>query len=545
MRLPMTLLLSAFGPAVLAGAYIPGAGIATGGLNLYGCDTGTPPAGWVMRYVASGSNGDGSINAPYGSVNAALAAAGSSARAVLCVTSGDYVENISFGTRRSIVLAGGFAPGYASRAPATSPSRLVPASPSTDLIAAQSPSQLTIDGMEISGSQRRGINISLWDSAPPDNEVVVVRNCHVHHNGTTTNPGSSNATGGIRIGGGRHPSITVTNNLIEENSGWHHGGGLAIGANSGNPITRDGSNDGFGTIGSQTAGIADVAFNIIRNNRIYETSLPHGAGAAVGMNTIVDHNEFIGNDTVGNGSHFGVGGGLIAQHGTSSDTTNALIKVQNNWFVGNRAGRAGSAVFLDQTHAGYVINNVMTANHGPAVVLVDGACSNSCAGPNGNHDRNFITLVSNTIVRNGGAALALQDSTAHLYLNLSWDNAHNGDDIVFNGGSPGADNTLRGRDNLISSTRQELTNTLNATGIPDVVDADLRLRNEWVNGLQASTADPSILSAFAFSTSLLVSQAYPQDWLGVPRPQADGRWLYGAYATTAATSDRVFACHFD
>ncbi|MES2318731.1 MAG: hypothetical protein V4631_14725 [Pseudomonadota bacterium] len=84
---------------------------------------------------------------------------------------------------------------------------------------------------------------------------------------------------------------------------------------------------------------------------MHEPSLPHGAGLAIGMNAIIDHNEFRANDTLGAGAGYGVGGGLIAQHGTSNGPSTAMTIVQNNWFEGNRAGKAGAALFLDQTRA--------------------------------------------------------------------------------------------------------------------------------------------------------------------------------------------------
>ena len=48
---------------------------------------------------------------------------------------------------------------------------------------------------------------------------------------------------------------------------------------------------------AMTGLVANVHHNVIRNNRLYEESLPHGAGMAIGMNGDVHHNVFFGNDT--------------------------------------------------------------------------------------------------------------------------------------------------------------------------------------------------------------------------------------------------------
>jgi len=485
-----------------------------------------------MRYVRSiaPAGGSGSLASPYSSITAALRSVSNSSRLILCVSAGQYTESLNLGTNRRIVLVGGFAGNFATRSPATTPSVLRPTGAAQDVITAQSPYGLTIDGFEITGSQRRGINVTLWDNA---SESVVLLNNHVHHNGSTANPGNSAGTGGINIGGGARPSVVVSNNVIEANRGWHHGAGLNIGggAQNINPITRDGnSNDGYGAIATVANGLAKVSYNIIRNNELYETWLPHGAGAAVAMNAIVDHNEFSGNATVGNGAYYGVGGGLIAQHGSSNDRSLALVRVENNWFENNRAGKAGSAVFLDQTHAGYVINNVIVNNIGPGAILVDGACSNRCAGINGNHDRNFVTVVNNTVAGNQGAGLAVQDSTAHLYYNVFWNNSAV-DDVLLLEGSPGAANIVRGSGNVINSVNPGLSNTIVARNVPNVLGSDFRLVREVINNARASTAERSFVPALVFPGSLFVNQVNDKDFQSRNRWQ-NGRILFGAYADT-------------
>ncbi|MES2318730.1 MAG: hypothetical protein V4631_14720 [Pseudomonadota bacterium] len=174
----------------------------------------------------------------------------------------------------------------------------------------------------------------------------------------------------------------------------------------------------------------------------------------------------------------------------------------------------------------------MIGNTGRGTVLVDGACSNSCAGTNGNNDRNFITIVSNTIVNNTGAGVAVQDATAHLYFNVIWNNG-TADDIQLMNGSPGADNLVRGSHNIISSINAGLSNTINASALPNLVNAELRLSSEVVHGLPATVASPLFTPAVIFTGSLYRGQMYPQDLRHQSRVRADGRFLYGAFATPA------------
>lgn len=507
---------------------MPGAGVRTTGLVLYGCDTGVAASGWTLRYVAPGGTGAGTQASPHPTITAALQSASATAKVVLCVAAGSYQETLNLGSNRSIVLAGGFNTLFSARSPAATPSKLQPALPASDVISASSPDMLTIDGMEVTGGGRRGIQIALWDAA---RETVTLLNNHIHHNGATANHGAA-ATGGVSIGGGALPTIVVSNNVIEFNHGWHHGGGLNIGggAQTINPLLRGTANDGFGALSSQANGLATVSYNIIRNNQVHEPTLPHGAGAALGMNTVVDHNEFSGNDTIGAGAGYGVGGALIAQHGTSADSSQAIALVTNNWFEGNRAGKAGAAVFVDQTHAGLVMNNVMTGNTGPGTVLVDGACSNSCAGTLGNNDRNFVTIAGNTIVNNAGAGVAVQDATAHLYFNVIWNNGA-ADDVLLMNGSAGADNIVRGANNIISSSNAGLTGTIHAGGVPNVVNAQHRLSSDTVGGVLAAAGNPAFTPAFAFSGSLARGALPAQDVTGAARLRPDGRYLYGAFAT--------------
>jgi hypothetical protein len=389
-----------------------------------------------------------------------------------------------------------------------------------------------IDGFVVTGSNNRGINVTAWDA----NERITLRNNHVHHNGCTT-PTARTDCGGIDVGGGRTVVVEIANNLVEENGGGHHGGGINIGGGTENIGTLDqttSANDGFGTVVSMTGVVAKVHHNIIRNNRLYEESLPHGAGMAIGMNGDVHHNLFYGNDTVSDGDHYGVGAGLIGQHDRGGSASVALLTVRNNWFEANRTTKLGSAIFLDQYTVGYVYNNVVVRNFGTGAIIVDGNCGDTCAGPNGNQGRNFVTILNNTIADNDGAGLAVQDSTAHVYFNVFWRNrdADVDGDIASLDGSPGADNRIRGAYNIIDINPANfplLTNSVSGEGISNLLrslpNKNYRLTDPE-NPLHPYRQDQQFVPAIVLPVAL---QPPAEDYNDAPRPDGTGRYLYGAY----------------
>jgi hypothetical protein len=511
---------------------VAGIGIGGNGYLDYGCtNDALRPSGWSSVFVRAGAAGTGTRANPYGTIGQAIAAAGGT-RMVVCVASGHYVENIDLGMQRSHMLVGGLNGVFTARNPLAWPATVVPADVNQHVLRAEAPVELVIDGFVVTGSNNRGIEATSWDAG----ERITLRNNHVHHNGCTT-PTARTDCGGIDVGGGRTVAVEIANNLIEENGGGHHGGGINIGGATENLGTLDqttGSNDGFGDVLSMTGLVAQVHHNIIRNNRLYEASLPHGAGMAIGMHGDVHHNVFFGNDTVSDGDHFGVGAGLIGQHDRGGSASIALLVVRNNWFEANRTTKAGSAIFLDQYNVGYVYNNVVVRNFGTGAILVDGNCGDTCAGPNGNNGRNFATILNNTIADNEGAGLAVQDSTAHLYFNIFWRN-HDVDvsgDIASLDGSPGADNRIRGAHNIIdidAAAFPLLTDSASGEAISNLLRSlpnhDYRLTDPG-NPLHPYRFDQQFVPAIVLPTGL---QPPADDYDGATRPDGAGRYLYGAY----------------
>lgn len=522
--------------AALSGEHIPNAGIQVSGLQHYGCVDGNVEAGMRLLYVVPGGTGVGTRASPYGSLQQAINSAGSQS-ATVCVASGLFTESLDLGTQRSTLIVGAFNTGFTARAPLSSPTTLRPAQPSQNIVTAQASRRLLLDGLELTGSHGWAVDDNLWDTAPPNTETVTVRNCHIHHNG------DGSGGGGVALGGGSYVQIELANNVIEYNDGDNFGAGISVGGDHGNTLVRGSQNDGFGAVTAVAAGRAIIRYNIVRANRIHASGLPHGAGLAIAMNAMVEQNEFIANDTIGDGSHYGVGGGLIAQHGTSADSTDALIVVRGNWFEGNRADKQGSAVFFDQTHAGSLLDNVIVRNTGPSAVLVDGACSDSCAGPSGNYDRNFLTAANNTVADNTGAAFAVQDSTAHLYLNVAWRNANGGGDILLLPGSPGAENILRGRDNFINSTNPSLQQTVSSAGVVNALTDQWRLDSGVASSLHLSSDNATFTPALNAVSDLVVSHASEVDFAQQSR-SATGPTLFGAFATTSSV-DLIFRNGFD
>jgi hypothetical protein len=516
---------------------VEGAGIGGNGYLDYGCtNDAMRPSSWSGLFVRTGATGTGTRANPYGTIGQAIAATGAT-RTVICVATGNYAENINLGMQRRQMLVGGLNSAFTARDPIASPTTVTAADANQHVMRAEAPVELVIDGFVVTGSHNRGIEVSAWDA----NERITLLNNHVHHNGCTT-PTARTDCGGIDVGGGRTVAVDIGNNVIEENGGGHHGGGVNIGGTTENLGTLDQTattNDGFGDVVTMTGLVAKVHHNIIRHNRLYEASLPHGAGMAIGMHGDVHHNEFSGNDTVSDGDHYGVGAGLIGQHDRGGSASIALLVVRNNWFEANRAAKAGSAIFLDQFNVGYVYNNVVARNFGTGAILVDGNCGDTCPGPNGNHGRNFATILNNTVVDNEGAGLAVQDSTAHLYFNIFWrnhDNDVSGDIASFNG-SPGADNRIHGAHNIININTADfplLADSASGEGVPllrSLQSQDYRLTDPG-NPLHPYRFDQQFVPAIVLPTSL---QPPEDDFDGASRPDNAGRYLYGAYGH-AATS---------
>ncbi|MCC8362877.1 hypothetical protein LK996_07275 [Lysobacter sp. A6] len=507
-------------------------GIGGNGYLDYGCtNDALRPAGWSSVFVRAGAAGNGTRANPYGTIGQAIAAAGD-ARMIVCVASGQYRENLDLGMQRRRMLVGGLNSTFTARNPLASPAIVTAADADEHVMRAEAPAELVIDGFVVTGSRNRGIEATAWDA----NERITLRNNHVHHNGCTL-PTARTDCGGIDVGGGRTVIVDIGNNLVEENGGGHHGGGINIGGGTEAIGTLDqttGNNDGFGDVLTMTGAIANVHHNVIRNNRLYEASLPHGAGMAIGMNGDVHHNLFFGNDTVSDGDHYGVGAGLIGQHDRGASASVALLVVRHNWFEGNRTTKLGSAIFLDQFTSGYVYDNVVVRNFGTGAIIVDGNCGDTCDGPNGNHGRNFATIVNNTVADNEGAAFAVQDSTAHLYFNVSWRNrdAEIVGDIASLDGSPGADNRIRGAHNIIDidpAAFPLLTDTQSGEGIANLLRSlqfqDYRLTDP-TNPLHPYRFDQVFVPAIALPVAL---QPPVDDYAGSSRPDSGGRYLYGAY----------------
>jgi hypothetical protein len=90
---------------------------------------------------------------------------------------------------------------------------------------AEAPIELVIDGFVV---HRQPVSRHRRDRLGCERDASPVRNNHVHHNGCTT-PTARTDCGGIDVGGGRTVAVEIANNLVEENGGGHHGGGINIG----------------------------------------------------------------------------------------------------------------------------------------------------------------------------------------------------------------------------------------------------------------------------------------------------------------------------
>ncbi len=503
------------------------------GAALYGCDTGTDTGDGfnVFRYVRPGAapGGAGTRASPYGSLQAAYASITGSMKAVLCVEQGALVENVGAAAdalSRHYKLVGGFLAGsnFTQRSVALGTATRIQAASATGIpLTLGNHGHITVDGFELTGGAR---GLYVWGYSA--GRVLVVRNNHVHGNGAVITqagdvpPGYDlNSLGGMVISGS---DVTVEYNDVYDNQGGHNGAGIHIGQAAG--AEQNTFAGGTLTVGSS---LARVRYNRIHGN-VLRADTPHGAGLALNINAVVERNLVWNNQALkwsGAPGGAGVGGGMIAQ------LPYATVDVRSNWFEGNRATKAGAAIFLDEATFGTVSNNVVANNDGFGAIFVDGRGAGDAAS-----DRSFATIVHNTVVLNTGPALGVQDSVVRAYNNLMWHNGGARDIDSMTGGaqpeSVTADrNVMRG--NVAGVPGWVVTNMVDLEAQVPVTSSALQA----FGSLSVATADlkpaagagvPASLSAAvtpAFSYPGAMTTAPATDVMGVARPTGSA-WS-GAY----------------
>lgn len=501
-----------------------------GGAGLYGCDSGTDMGDGfnVFRYVRpGGAAGTGTKASPFNSLHAAHASVTGSMKAVICVEQGTLTENA--GTQadaigRGYKLVGGFLTGsdFTQRSVAIGTATRVQAASATGIpLTLGNHGHITVDGFELTGGAR---GLYVWGYSA--GRVLVVRNNHVHGNGAVITQAADvpvgydiNSLGGMIVSGS---DVTIEYNDVHDNNGGHNGAGINVGqAASSEQNTLSG---GVLTMGTS---LAKVRYNRIHGN-ILRADTPHGAGLTLNINALVERNLVWNNQGLkwaNAAGGAGVGGGMIAQ------LPHATVDVRNNWFEGNRATKAGAAIFLDEATIGTVSNNVVVNNDGFGAIFVDGRGAGNAAA-----DRAFATIVHNTVALNTGPAIGIQDSTANIANNLFWHNGGARDIDVMTGGAQAE--TAAADRNVMKGNYAGLPgiSVTNATDLESaVVFADPALAafgtlsvgqaNLKATGAVASNLATGVTPAFAYTGAM--TQAPATDIMGTAR--ASGSAVSGAY----------------
>ena len=370
------------------------------------CSVPTVPAipvvpGDVFVDAAAPSGGSGTIDHPFKTIQAALAAAGGGPR--IHITEGSYQENVGSANDRpgkEYTLYGGYAAGsrFTVRDPTTHPTLVTGASAAAPVIELHNATAVSIDGLQISGGSQ-GIVVAGW----AHDRRIEVRGCTLLNNGSDTN----HFDGGAALLEAK--TIRFEGNRVENNKGGSHGGAVTI-------IHPDG----------EAGADAQVVSNVIRNNTAIGGGI-HGAGMWLSSSGRLDENLFDGNVMVSNDHSGPGGGGIILGAGVVVTATRNLI--QNN-----RSETAGGGLFVDEGAYAILENNIIVGNHGgrnSGGVGVDGA----------SNVRGKIKIVNCTIAGNGPngsgapavAGLSVTNSDAEVINTVFWNNGPN--DVYVESGS--------------------------------------------------------------------------------------------------------------
>lgn len=309
---------------------------------------------------AATKGGAGTLEAPYGTIAAAVQAA--SADAVICVAEGTYTDQLTPGDK-PFTLAGGFqsGSGFKVRDSAKYPSKAVGNGQGSFLrIEETGPKDAltAIDGFDISG-YAQAILRDYWEPQRFD-----VTNNVIHDNTCTD---ATRAGAGVAL---VNVSGTIMANVFRNNA---CGRGGAIFLNNANPVT--------------------ISRNLIEGNAGTEPDSAHGGAVYVfGEQLTITGNLFLNNRVAQWG-----GGLYVGAYRPGNQPTTAAMSW--NVYRGNKAGNSGGGFFCDDgatcnsMHEVYVGNcggNILidggSEGSGPTVATFDhivsiGALSTDCSAP--------------------------------------------------------------------------------------------------------------------------------------------------------------------
>lgn len=339
--------------------------------------------------VRAGSNGNGTAGAPFGSINAALAAA--RAGDIIQVAEGTYAENVTVGrysdpAEITFSLLGGFSSDFSARNAGKYRSVIDGGGkgPAVQLHL-QSAGTTVVDGFRITNG--RGLGATYDDGNGGGggvfadligNGTLVLSHNEVFGN-QTAGLGDDNRGGGIWTDAldwdGSKPMIRVEDNVVHSNQAGR-GAGITVNGRTAvilrNVVeaNRAHSDHGGGVYVSTAS--AEVADNVIRGNEIGAT-VNYGWGGGIfigGVPAELHGNVITGNYAPGNGS------GAFWDEGATGTMREDLVFVN----ICAADGGSGTGVYVDGGAAPSVVtlDHVTIAGHNcgdgdgaPAAVLVE------------------------------------------------------------------------------------------------------------------------------------------------------------------------------
>lgn len=286
-----------------------------------GSGSGAPCGGTVLCVGPTGS---------YATIAAAVEAA--TTGDTIQVQAGTYNELVTV-EAKTLTLRGGFAPGFATRDPAGTPTAINGQGAGTT-VTLNDAGASTIDGFTITGGAAqldiyngaRGSGINVVDSGAVtiSNNLIEANDDGQNFNTCGGGPGGCNTFGGgISVGSFRPgSSVAIRGNIIRNNRA-HRGGGMSIGV----PALIEG--------------------NLVEGNR---GGGDHGGGLFLSAPTMTIRRNLIRNNSVGDQAGYGWGGGAIFYGpgpGDPDDPMPPHASFEANRFVGNSAPSLGSGLFID------------------------------------------------------------------------------------------------------------------------------------------------------------------------------------------------------
>lgn len=347
----------------------------------------------------------GSVEAPYLTLNQAIAAA-SSGDSVF-VAGGLYPESIHLNTNTGMIIFGGFEPGiFSERNPENHPTNIQGNSDQAVIHieyfgGADNPQRYHIDGFIIENGQRGILAQNYLSGGWPE---LVISNNIIRNNGGLT--GSNDYGGGVASAS---MLLELRNNHIHNNT--------------------CGKSAGFSVLLNSTEHQVIIDGNSVEYNDIYSD---HGAGAGVQIyrgiisNNIFRHNRIL--------ESYGWGGGLIVDGNRFAGFSDDIyITLSGNSYLFNEAPSGGGGLFIDEGANVRMYNELIAHNQSTSSrnggLLVDGPRGTALART----EIDGVTIAHNIGADwNQGHAIHVEDGSEVIIHNgIFWENTSSDNSVDF------------------------------------------------------------------------------------------------------------------